>query len=476
MARAPLGALPSSAQPTGVRGLLGSTRDLVDRLAQSSPARLAVLVFVGVAVLFTALLWMPWSSHDGRSTSLVDAAFTAASAVTVTGLTVVPTAEHWSFAGQVTILVAVQIGGLGTLTMTSILAMAIGRKLGLRSLLLTQNAMNVGRLGEVGTLLRIVALTSIVIEGSLALILTFGFLVAGEPLHTAGWHGIFYAVSAFNNGGFTPHSDGLVPYFDSAANTWLILLPISLGVLIGSLGFPVILVLRQAGWLRFSRWNLNTKLTVVTTFALLLVGWVLWTALEWSNSGSIGGETVGQKIFNGFFASTMMRSGGFNIVEMSDLEPVTLLLTDALMFAGGAPASTGGGIKVTTFAVVVLAILAEARGDSAVIAFHRAIPDGVLRIAISVIAMGATVVLVATGALLSLTDESLDRVLFEVVSAYATCGLSVGVSAQLDPVGKAVLIAVMFIGRIGTTTVATALALRSRRRLYQYPEERLIIG
>lgn len=474
--RAALGANPPQTESRPLRDQLGGLRDLLDRVAQSSPARLAVLVFVGVAGLFTLLLWLPWSSHDGRSTTFVDAAFTAASAVTVTGLTVVPTADHWSFTGQLIILVAVQIGGLGTLTMTSLLALAIGRKLGLRSKLVTQNAMNVGRLGEVGSLLRTVAATSIVIEGSLALILTIGFLVAGEAPHTALWHGVFYSVSAFNNGGFTPHSDGLVPYFTDSVHVWLILFPISMGVLIGSLGFPVILVLRQVGWLRFSRWNLNTKVTVVTTLGLMLLGWVLWAGLEWTNPASIGDESPGQKIFNGFFASVMMRSGGFNIVEMADLQPVTLLLTDALMFAGGAPASTGGGIKVTTFAVVVLAILAEARGDQAVLAFHRTIPDGVLRIAISVIAMSATIVLTAVGILLVLTGEPLERVLFEVVSAYATCGLSIGLSGEMGAAGKAVLIVVMFIGRIGTTTVATALALRSSQRLYQYPEERLIIG
>lgn len=471
-----LGARAPSTETTRIRGALGAARDLVDRLAQSSPARLAVLVFSAVVVLFTLLLWLPASSQDQRATSFTDALFTATSAVTVTGLTVVPTAEHWSLTGQVIILFAIQIGGLGTLTMTSILAMAIGRQLGLRSKLITQEALNVGRLGEVGSLLRTVAITSVVIEATLAVILTAGFLVAGENPATALWHGVFYSISAFNNGGFTPHSDGLIPYFDTAAHTWLILLPITLGVLLGSLGFPVILVLRQVGWLKFSRWNLNTKLTVVTTFALTLLGWVLWTAFEWNNSATIQGESAGHKIFQGLFASTMMRSGGFNLVEMNQVEPVTLLLTDALMFAGGAPASTGGGIKVTTLAVVVLAILAEARGDRHVIAFHRTVPESVLRIAISVIAMGATIVLVASGLLLAISGQPLDRVVFEVISAYATCGLSTGLSAEMGVLGKAVLVVVMLVGRIGTTTVATALALRSRRRLYQYPEERPIIG
>lgn len=471
-----LGARVPAAERTRMRATLGGTRDLIDRVAQTSPARLAVLVFAAVVVVFTLLLWSPISSQDGRSTTLIDALFTATSAVTVTGLTVVPTADHWSMAGQVIILFAIQIGGLGTLTMTSILAMAIGRQRGLRSKLITQEALNVGRLGEVGSLLRTVAITSVVIEGTLAIILTVGFLLAGEPPHTALWHGVFYSISAFNNGGFTPHSDGLVPYFDTAAHTWLILFPITLGVLLGSLGFPVILVLRQVGWFKFSRWNLNTKLTVVTTFALLLLGWVLWTAFEWNNAASVGTENPLSKTFHGFFASTMMRSGGFNLVDMDELEPITLLMTDALMFAGGAPASTGGGIKVTTLAVVVLAILAEARGDRHVIAFHRSVPEDVLRIAISVIAMGATIVLVATGAVVAISGASLDRALFEVISAYATCGLSVGLSGELSEVGKSVIVVVMLVGRIGTTTVATALALRSRRRLYQYPEERPIIG
>lgn len=471
-----LGARVPTAERTRLRGALGATRDVVDRLAQSSPARLAVLAFSAVVVLFTVLLWLPVSSQEGHATSFTDALFTATSAVTVTGLTVVPTADHWSFTGHVIILLAIQIGGLGTLTMTSILAMAIGRQLGLRSKLITQEALNVGRLGEVGSLLRTVAVTSIIIEATLALILTVGFLLAGEEPWRALWHGVFYSISAFNNGGFTPHSDGLVPYFDTLAHTWLILFPIALGVLLGSLGFPVILVLRRAGWLKFSRWNLNTKLTVVTTFVLLFIGWVLWSAFEWNNSATIQDESAGHKIFQGFFASTMMRSGGFNLVDMNDVQPVTLLLTDALMFAGGAPASTGGGIKVTTLAVVVLAILAEARGDRSVIAFHRTIPDSVLRIAISVIAMGATIVLVASGILVGVSGQSLDRVVFEVISAYATCGLSTGLSADLSAGGKGVLVAVMLVGRIGTTTVATALALRSRRRLYQYPEERPIIG
>ncbi|MGX5356912.1 TrkH family potassium uptake protein [Kocuria sp. KH4] len=451
--------------------LLASLRDLVDRIAAGSPARLAVISFAAVVTVFSLLLWLPVSSAPGVDTELEDAVFTATSAVTVTGLTTVPTATNWSFFGQFVILIGMQIGGLGTLTMTSILALAIGRKLGLKSRLITQEALNIGRLGEVGSLLQVILVMSVVIEAVLAAVLTVGFLLAGEPFLTALWHGLFYSVSAFNNGGFTPHSDGLVPYTDAA----LILLPIAVGVFLGSLGFPVVLVLRQTG-LRFSRWNLNTKLVVVTTTVLLFVGWALFLAFEWSNPDTLQGRPVTQKVFEGFFHSVMVRSGGFNLVDMNDLEPVTLLMTDALMFAGGGPASVAGGIKVTTLAVVFLAILAEARGDRSVISFYRTIPEDALRIAISVIMMGATVVLVGCGLLVEISEEPLDRVLFEVISAYATCGLSVGLSGELPPEGKYVLAVIMLVGRIGTTTVAAALALRSRRRLYNYPEERPIIG
>lgn len=450
---------------------LASLRDLVDRVAQSSPARLALIVIAAVVALFSLLLWLPVSAAPGVDTTLEDAVFTATSAVTVTGLTTVPTGTHWSFFGQFVILVAMQIGGLGTLTMTSILALAVGRKLGLRSRLLTQEALNIGRLGEVGSLLQVIVVTSVTIEAVLALVLTLGFLLEGDTLSTAVWHGVFYAVSAFNNGGFVPNEAGLAPY----TTAWLIVVPVALGVFIGSLGFPVVLVVRQVG-LRFSRWNLHTKLTLTTTTALLVLAWILYTAFEWTNPDTLRDLPVGEKIFHGFFSSVNMRSGGFALGDTNAEHQVTLLLTDAMMFAGGGAASTAGGIKVTTLAVVFLAIVAEARGDRSVSAFYRTISEDALRIAISVIMMGATIVLVSSSLILMLSDAPLDRVLFEVISGYATCGLSVGLSGELPPAGKYVLSATMFVGRIGITTVAAALALRTRRRLYHFPEERPIIG
>lgn len=452
-------------------GVLTDIRDLIDRTVGSSPSRMAIFAFAAVIIFFTAMLMLPLSSNNGQPVAFHHALFTATSAVTVTGLTTVSTALQWSFFGQLMILLAFQIGGLGTLTMTSLLAMAVGRKLGLRSKLIAQEAMNIGKLGEVGSVLKTVAVTSISFEAIIALVLIPRFILLGESLFESIWHGIFYSVSAFNNAGFTPHSDGLVPY---GHDLWL-LFPLCVGVFIGSLGFPVILVLQQNPF-RFNRWNLTTKLTMLGTVALLFLGALFWGFFEWSNPQTIGSLGFGDKVLNSFFASIMTRSGGFNLVDMNDANPITLLITDVLMFIGGGSASTAGGVKITTITVVILAVIAEARGDQFVVAFNRTIPDSVLRIAISVIMMSGVIVFLGTAAIVYITGESLDRVLFEAISAYATCGLSVGLAANLPPSCIYILTVLMFVGRIGIITVATGLALRTRRRLFKNPEERPIIG
>lgn len=450
-------------------------RDVVDRLAAGSPARLALGVFVVAILLFTLLLALPISSAEGTFTTLQDAMFTAVSAVCVTGLTVVSTATHWTFFGQLVILIAIFVGGLGILTLASVLSLAVTKRLGVRGKLLAQQSMNTaasGRLGEVGSLLRIVISTSVTIQTFLAIWLSLRFWTIGEDLWEGLWHGVFYSISAYNNAGFTPHSDGLVPY---EADPW-ILTPLMLGVFLGSLGFPVMMVLIKH---RFHgrAWNLHTKLTVVVSLILVVGGSLAWGLGEWENRATIGTMSVWDKLLHSLFASVMTRSGGFNLVEQDQMYPATMVFTDALMFAGGGSASTAGGIKVTTIAVMFLAILAEARGTAQIQAFGRRIPESTMRVAIAVTAMGSSLVMVGSIALLAIDPEaSLDHVVFESISAFATVGLSTGLSAELPPAGKYVLIALMFMGRVGTITLATALSLRHRRQLYTFPEERPIIG
>ncbi|MCG2803792.1 MAG: TrkH family potassium uptake protein [Cellulomonas sp.] len=446
-------------------------RDYVDRSARHSPARLALGVFALVILTFTVLLSMPWATATGRPAQLIDAFFTATSATTVTGLVVVPTGTYWSGAGLAVILTAIKIGGLGVMTLASLLGLAVSRRVGLTQRLLVSSETHFTRLGEVGSLIRTVILTSTSLELIIALVLLPRFRIDGQSWGEAAWHAGFYAVSAFNNAGFVPTAEGLAPY----ASDWWVLAPIIVGVFIGSLGFPVILDigrrLRQP-----RRWSLHSKLTITTSLILLGTGSVLVAAFEWTNPGTFAPLSANGTALASLFAGVMPRSGGFSTVDIGQMHEGTWLVMDALMFVGGGSASTAGGIKVTTLAVMMLAIVAEARGDPDVEAFGRRVPRGALQVAIAVVFVAATLVLAASLALLALTGLRLDVVLFEVISAFATCGLSTGVTATLPATAKLVLAALMFIGRTGTMTLAAALALRNRRRVIRYPEERPIIG
>jgi potassium uptake TrkH family protein len=448
-----------------------AARGIVDRLARRSPARLAVFSFAGVIGVFTLLLLTPWATRSGKGAPFVDALFTATSAVCVTGLTVVPTGAFWSGFGQVVILVAIKVGGLGVMTLASILGLAVSRHLGLTQRMLAATEVKTSRLGEVGSLIRVVIITSTSLEVLVALLLFPRFLVLRETAGDAAWHALFYGVSAFNNAGFVPTVEGL----DGRVGDWALCLPIMIGVFIGSLGFPVILnIMRNRR--RLSRLSLHAKLTLTTGAILVAVAAVLFLALEWTNPGTFGPLSVPDKILASLFQGVMPRSAGFSTVDISNMHETSWLITDALMFVGGGSASTAGGIKVTTLAVMLLAIVAEARGDRDIEVFRRRVPAETIRHAIAVTFVGATAVLVSSLLLLEITGQSLDVVLYEVISAFATCGLSTGITPYLPVPGKYVLVVLMFVGRTGTMTLGAALALRSRRRVIRMPEERPIIG
>ncbi|MDR2374662.1 MAG: TrkH family potassium uptake protein [Bifidobacteriaceae bacterium] len=446
-------------------------RSFGERLSHASPARLAVGAFALVILVVATLLSLPIARAGPYSPQLVDAIFTATSAVCVTGLTTVPTAEYWSAFGQGVIVAGMQVGGLGVMTLGSLLSLAASRRLGLRSKLLTASETGTSRLGDVGVLVRAVAVISIVVELLLTAILTPRFIIAGESAGTALWHGFFYGVSAFNNAGFVPTRSGL----EAFASDWWVLAPIMIAVFVGSLGFPVILDLRRH-WRHPSALGLHSKLTISFCLALLGIAWVAFSATEWNNPGTLAAESTSTTLLNTLFAGVMTRSGGFSTFAVTDQHPSTTLLQDALMFVGGGSASTAGGIKVTTLAVMLLAIRAEARGDRDMEAFGRRIEPSILRVAVTVAV--ASVMFVFTGALILsfLSQAPLTRILFECISAFATCGLSTGLSASLPPLGKLTLAALMLTGRLGTMTIATSVAMTNRRRVIRLAEERPIVG
>ncbi len=438
---------------------------------RSSPARSALLIFALVIAVFTSLLMMPWATASGEPAQFHEALFVATSAVAVTGLTPVDTASHWSGAGHAVILLGIQIGGLGILTIASLLALTVTRHLGIRTRLLAQEGMPTGRLGETGTLIRTVVLFTLVLQALLALVLVPRFAVVDGSFLRGLWHGVFYSVSAFNNAGFVLHTDGLA----GVDHDPLILGTLMVGVFMGSLGFPVLLVLYQHRW-HVRRWSVHARLTVEVSLILLVLGAAAYAALEWEESDTLGPMGWFEKIQSSLFASVMMRSGGFSVIDPIDERSETLLVTDALMFAGGGSVSTAGGLKVTTIAVLFLAILAEARGHEEIMAHGRTVAASTVRVAVAVAVLGMTLIFVSALALMVISGEQLERPLFESISAFATCGLSSGLTEELPPAGQYVLTGLMFAGRVGIITFAAAMALRTERVRYRLPEGRPLIG
>lgn len=458
--------------------------DDLRNLTTSSPARFAVLVFAALILVFTGLLSLPAANAAGERTPFADALFTAVSTICVTGLSTVDMGTYWSPFGQVVIFVGVNVGALGVLTLASILGLIISKRLGLRAKLIAAGDTNpmrahggpvnegqTVRLGEVGVLLRTVALSTLVIEAGIAVLLYPSILIAGVDPLTALWEAPYYAAMSFTNTGFTPNPGGLTPF----AKDYFFLTVMMAGVFLGSIGFPVIYTLWRHAW-HVRQWTLHAKLTMITTVLLFVLGAGVFLLLEYDNPETFGSLNAWDTVFQSFFLSAMTRSGGFSAIDIGDMQPSSLVVGSMLMFVGGGSASTAGGIKVTTLAVLALAVWSEAKGRQSVQAFGRRIPSDVQRVALSVVAWGATIVALSTITIAHLTKTSLEDVLFDVISGFATVGLSTGLTATLPDPAVYVMAATMFMGRIGTVTLAAAVAATSRSQLYSLPVERPIVG
>ncbi|MFD7408981.1 TrkH family potassium uptake protein [Streptomyces sp. NPDC059866] len=457
-------------------GLVTQLRSLSLVLA-AHPARAVVLAFAAVVLAGAVLLVLPIATEERAGASFLTALFTSTSAVCVTGLAVVDTGTYWSGFGEGVILVLIQVGGFGIMTMASLLALLVSGRLRLRMQLTAQAETKSLGIGDVRRVLLGVAGTTLIVELAVGAVLALRFRYGyGESIGSAVYLGFFHAVSAFNNAGFGLHADSITRY---AGDTW-VMLPVAVAVILGGLGFPVLLeLLRHRNRRRTTgrrNWTLHTKLTLITTAVLLIAGTVLTGLLEWTNAGTLGPHSTADKILNSFFHSAMARTAGFNAVDIGAMESSTLLMTCVLMFIGGGSAGTAGGIKVTTFAVLLVAIIAEVRGEPISGVLGRRLAPHVLRQALTVALLGVGLVIASTLLLLTLVEERLEAVLFEVVSAFATVGLSTGITADMPGAGQLLLIGLMFVGRIGPITLVSALALRERRRRYELPEERPVIG
>lgn len=448
--------------------------DATRRSVWLHPTRLIIVVYVGIAAVGSLLLALPVATPAGSPRIAVETAvFTATSALSVTGLAVVDTATEWSRFGQAVILGLIQLGGFGITTFASVFAVLVFRRLGLRARLATQLEQNQQSLGSLGPLIKRIAVFYLLAEVTGAVVLTMAFwdVSGGDPLE-AIWTGLFHSVSAFNNAGFSTFSDNLIGF----ASDPLVLVPMMLLVVLGGIGFPVVLeVVRNRRW---RTWSIHTKLTLSTTAVLLVVGTAAYVLLDWSNAATLGAVSDGPgRVIDALFMSAATRTAGFSTFDFAGAGSGAEFITMVLMFIGGGSASTAGGIKVTTFALLAFVIVAELRANPDVNVFGRRISEATQRQAVGVALLGLGSVAIGTLAVAATSPSiALGDVLFEVVSAVGTVGLSTGVTPDLEPLSQWIVSGLMLLGRLGPVTFGTALVLRQRRYLLRYPEGRPLIG
>ncbi len=430
------------------------------------------LIAIGFAVfmgLGTLLLKLPASTYNGIS--WVDAFFVSVSAASVTGLSSVEFSETFTTFGSIMVMFLIQVGGLGVMTFTTLGALLIGQRVGFRGLLTVREEL--GSVDSPRNTLRLlgqIAVITFLVEAVGAAVIALGFIRGGLGFGEGIFQAVFHAIMAFCNAGFpTLSSDGLSRYAGSPpVNLSLVAL-----IILGGIGFPVLVNLYR--YRKMRRLTLHSKLVLVTTAALILIGVSSVALLEWGNPATLGGNPVGTRLWMSLFQGVTPRTAGFSTVDYSQMRESTLFLQIGLMFVGTGPASTGGGVKVTTLALLVLVLVAQTRGQEDASAFGRRVPRGLIQKALAVLSISALVVIAATLAIMVSDGLRLVPAIFEVTSAFGTVGLSLNVSQELSTFAKLVVIGVMFFGRVGPITLVLALSAR-RPRNYVYPHEDIAVG
>lgn len=436
------------------------------------PGQIIAGAFAGAVAVGTGLLSLPVATAGSGRVDVLTALFHATSAVCVTGLVTVDTGTHWSGFGQAVILACIQAGGLGIMTLATLFALLLSRRLGLRARLIAQAETKAISAADVRRVIGRVVVFSLATEAVVAVVLAVRFATGyGQSPVSAAYSGVFHAISAFNNAGFGLRSDSLVAYVSDP----VVSLTICAAVILGGLGFPVVFELARE-WRTPRSWSVLTRITVLVSAVLLVAGTVVFLLAEGGNPRTLGPLGGSSKVLAAFTAAVMPRTAGFNNLDIAGYQPETLLFSDALMFIGGGSAGTAGGIKVTTFGLLAYVLWAEMRGDPDVEVGRRRVPAPNQRQALAVALLGMGLVAVSAFVMEALTDFAFERVLFETISAFATVGLSTGITPDLPPAAQVVLMLLMFLGRIGPLTLASGLALRERGRRSQLPEERTIVG
>lgn len=450
------------------------------------PTQLVAIAFTGIIAVGTSLLMLPVAASEGETTSFFDALFTATSAVTVTGLGTVDTPTHWSMVGHIIITLLIQVGGFGIVGFASLVGYLLEGRISLKNKMTTSSEASIAVAPDIKSLLKNIAKMMLGFQLLLFLFLFIRFLTSyNYDWQKALGHGAFHAIASFNNAGFALYSDNLMSF---AQDGWIIM-PIFFTVFMASLGFPVLVEIRDRLKLKVfkllkkkpnywmsSQWSLNSRIILWASLVLLLLGSLGIGFFEWDNPRTLGALDPASRLMNSLFAGLMPRTAGFNAIDIGAMLPSTWLGTELLMFIGGASASTAGGIKIGTAVVLFFVIYTEIRGEAAVNIGNRRLPRSMQRQALTIVSLTTFVVLGAVIVLRLTTSYSLDEILFEVISATGTSGLSTGITASLPDHAKFLLSLLMLFGRLGPIVVATSLALRRTKRHFEYPKERPLIG
>ncbi len=436
------------------------------------PAQILVLGFAGLILVGATLLNLPLAAQNGKSIGLINALFTSSSAVCVTGLVVVNTAEYWNAFGKVVILILIQIGGLGFMTMATLVALLLGKKITLKERLIIQEEMNQFSLSGLVKLIKYVFTSTFIIEGLGALILATRFIPKyGYPKGIA--FSIFHSISAFCNAGFDIIGSSMELFVEDA----VVNLAVGLLVIFGGLGYTVYIDITHNR--RFKRFSLHTKLVLVISGILLLFGFLFIFILEYNNPNTLGQLSFKGKILASWFQSIVPRTAGFNSVGMASVTDATAFLIIIFMFIGGSPSSTAGGVKTTTAGALIIGMIAVIRGRDDVEIYKRRIPHDLIFRALVVVGIGFAIVIFAT-IILSITESEISflDILFEATSAFGTVGLSRNVTPELSVVGRLIITFTMFIGRVGPLTMAFAFAKKRKQNKgnYRFSEERILVG
>jgi len=439
-------------------------------LVRLHPAQILVIGFGGLILLGTFLFMLPIATYEeGRGLSFIDALFEATSAVCVTGLAVVDTGTTFTLFGEIVLLCLIQIGGWGFMTTGILLFIILGKKIGLKERLLLQDSLNVFSISGVVNLVKRIIFITFMVEliGAVTLAIRWSF---DMPLRKAIYYGIFHSISAFNNAGFGLESDNLSKWVgDPTVNIMITFLFIT-----GGIGFTVILDLFHKR--SFRKLSLHSKVALLMTLILNIIGTLIILLSEYKNSATIGNLPYDDKLWASYFQGVVTRTAGFNTIDIGAMNLSSLVFMMALMFIGASSGSTGGGIKVTTFAIIILAFWAVVTNRDDVNIFKRRLSWELVNKALSIVVAGMFFIFLIFFLLTFTEKADMSKLLFETISAFGTVGLSANFTPDLSPFGRVLISIMMFIGRLGPLTMAFALLNTRKDTKVRYAEEKLLIG